>query len=169
MVTTFAEAEKTMGTKKPIRYTVYSALTLIMAVLGLADLIAMPLLYENGMIFSNMSDDVFVFFYFAVAFVCLGLAIFFVSRALKVAVMAPWENDRWKYELYTSLTNISVRRNNKKHKFWYKSGQLKEIEDLICSANKNTELKFERNGNRLLSFEVIDTLNERVIFKGFFI
>ena len=58
---------------------------------------------------------------------------------------------------------------NKKHKFWYKSGQLKEIEDLICSANKNTELKFERNGNRLLSFEVIDTLDERVIFKGFFI
>ena len=169
MVTTFAEAEKTMGNKKPIRYTVYSALSLIMAVLGLADLIAMPLLYEDDTIFSNISDDVFVFFYFAVALVCLVLAIFFVSRALKVAVMAPWENDRWKYELYTSLTNISVRRNNKKHKFWYKSGQLKEIENLIYSANKNTELKFERNGNRLLSFEVIDTLNERVIFKGFFI
>ena len=60
LVTSIAEVEKGMGDEKPVRYTVYSALTLIMAVLGLVILIAMPLLFENGTIFPNISDDVFI-------------------------------------------------------------------------------------------------------------
>ena len=58
--TAFAEVEKRMGNKKPVRYTVYGALTLIMGVLGLVVLIAMPLLFDNGAVFPNMSDDVFL-------------------------------------------------------------------------------------------------------------
>ena len=84
-VTIFAEAEKGMGKKKPVRYIVYSALALIMALLGLVDLLAMPLLYENSTFFSNMSQDVFWFCYFSVAFVCIALAILFIICAYKVA------------------------------------------------------------------------------------
>ena len=168
MVTTFAEAEKGMGKKKPIRYTVYSALTLIMAALGLVDLIAMPLLYENCTVFSNMSQDVFLFCYFSVAFVCIALAILFLICALKVAIMAPLENHKWTYELYSALVDISVRQNNKKLKFWYDIDQLEQIESIVKSASENAELKLETKGNKIVSFTVVDTLNNRVRFTGLF-
>ena len=169
MVTTFAEAEKRMGDRKPIRYTVYSALTLIMAVLGLADLIAMPLLYENGTVFSNVPQNVFLFCYLSVGFVCIALAILFLICAHKVAIMAPLENHKWTYELYSSLVDIAVRRNNKKLKFWYDKGQLEQIESVVKSASENAELKLETKGNKLVLFKVVDTLNQRVIFTGLFI
>ena len=169
MVTTLAEAEKRMGNRKPVRYTVYSALTFIMAVLGLADLIAIPLLYENGIVFSNMSQNVFLFCYLSVGFVCIALAILFFICALKVAIMAPLENHKWTYELYSSLVDIAIRRNNKKLKFCYNKDQLEQIESLVKSVSENAELKLETKENKLVSFKVVDTLNQRVIFTGLFI
>ncbi len=168
-VTAFAEAEKGMGDKKSIRYTVYRALTLIMALLGLADLIAMPLLYEKGTVFSNVPQNVFLFCYLSVGFVCIALAILFLICAFKVAIMAPLKNHKWTYELYSSLVDISVRQNNKKLKFWYDKDQLEHIEGLVKSASENAELKLETKGNKLVLFKVVDTLNQRVIFTGLFI
>ena len=168
MVTTFAEAEKRMGDRKPIRYTVYSALTLIMAVFGLADLIAMPLLYENGTVFLNVPQNVFLFCYLSVGFVCIALAILFLIRALKVAIMAPLENYKWRYELYSSLVDIAVRKNNKKLKFWYDIDQLEQIKSLVKSASENAELKLETKGSKIVSFTVVDTLNNSIRFKGLF-
>ena len=168
-VTALAEMEKGMGDRKPIRYTVYSALTLIMAVFGLADLIAMPFLYENGTLFSNMPQSLFLFFYISVGFVCIALAILSLSRALKVAIMAPLENHKWIYELYSSLVDISVRQNNKKLKFWYDIDQLEQIKSLVKSASENAELKLETKGSKLVSFKVVDTLNNSVRFTGYFI
>ncbi len=168
VVTTFAEVEKGMGKKKPIRYTVYSALTLVMAVLGLANLIAMPLLYENGTVFSNVSQNVFLFCYLSVGFVCIALAILFLICALKVIIITPLENHKWTYELYSSLVDISVRQNNKKLKFWYDKGQLEQIESVVKSASKNAELRLEMKGNKTVSFTVVDKTNNSVIFKGLF-
>ena len=168
LVTSIAELEKGMGDEKPVRYTVYGALTLIMAVLGLVILIAMPLLYENGTAFSNMPQSVFLFFYISVVFVCIALAILFLNRALKVAIMAPLENHKWTYELYSSLVDISIRQNNKKLKFWYDIDQLEQIDSLVKSASENAELKLETKGKKIVSFTVIDTLNDRVIFTGLF-
>lgn len=168
IVTTFAEAEKRMGNRKPIRYIVYSALIPIMAVLGLTDLIAMPLLYENGIVFSNVPQNVFLFCYLSVGFVCVALAILFLIYAIKVAIMTPLENHKWIYELYSSLVDISVCQNNKKLKFWYDKDQLEQIESLVKSASENAELKLETKGNKLVSFRVVDNLNQRVIFTGMF-
>ena len=168
LVTSIAELEKGMGDEKPVRYIVYSALTLIMAVLGLVILIAMPLLYENGTAFSNMPQNIFLFFYISVVFLCIALAILFLSRALKVAIMAPLENHKWTYELYSSLVDIAVRKNNKKLKFWYDVDQLEQIEGLVKSASENVELKLETKGKKIVSFTVVDTLNDRVIFTGLF-
>ncbi|MBE6665862.1 MAG: hypothetical protein E7603_06570 [Ruminococcaceae bacterium] len=74
----------------------------------------------------------------------------------------------WYSPLYFSLVDISVRQNNKKHKFWYKIEQLEQIKDLVKSASENAELKLETKGNRLVSFTVTDTLNNSVRFKGLF-
>ena len=82
--------------------------------------------------------------------------------------MAPYENNKWKFELYSSLVDISVRKNNKKHKFWYNVDQLEQIENLVKSASENAELKLETKGNTLVSFTVIDTLNDSVRFTGYF-
>jgi len=85
IVTAVAEAEKEMGKKKPVRYTVYCVFMLLFGVIGLAYLFVMPLLFENGTIFPNMSDDVFLLCWISGAVVCIAFAIFFLSRALKVA------------------------------------------------------------------------------------
>ena len=58
IVTAVAEAEKEMGNKKPVRYTVYCVFMLLFAVIGLAYLFAMPLLFENVTIFSNMFNSI---------------------------------------------------------------------------------------------------------------
>ena len=169
MVTAIAEAEKGMGDKKPVRYTIYSALALLFSVIGFTGLITLPLLFDNGTIFPNMSDGFFAILLISVAFVCVSLAIIFFIRAYKIALMAPLENHKWTYELYSSLVDISVRQNNKKLKFWYDKNQLEQIESLVKSASENAELKLETKGNKLVSFKVVDILNQRVIFTGLFI
>lgn len=168
VVTAFAEAEKGMGDKKPVRYTVYSALVLFMGVLGLVCLFAMPLLFENGTIFPNMSDDVFLLCYISVASVCIALAIFFLVRAYNVALWAPLENLEQYCALEDLLVGIAVRKNNKKGKFWYDENQLDKIEDLVHSANKNYKVELQRKGSKIVSFQVVDNSNCRVVFKGSF-
>ena len=165
----FAEAEKGMGNKKPVRYTVYCVFMLLFAVIGLAYLFAIPLLFKNGTIFSNMSDDDFLLCWISGTIVCIAFAIFFLVRAYNVALMVPLKNHKWTYELYSSLVDIAVRRNNKKLKFWYDKGQLEQIESVVKSASENAELKLETKGNKLVLFKVVDTLNQRVIFTGLFI
>lgn len=94
-VTSMAEAEKRMGgKKKPIKYTVYCALMLLMSVLGLAVLFVVPLLYEKGIVFQTMSDDVFAFCYISGAVICIILAFVFLGLAYKTALMVPFENDK---------------------------------------------------------------------------
>lgn len=169
IVTAIAEAEKGMGDKRPVRYTVYSASALIMALFGLVDFIVIPLLYENGAIFSNMSQNVFLFCYISVGFVCIALAILFLSLAFKVGIRGIIKNDKWKDELYTSLIDISVRKNSKKHKLWYDADQLEKIESLVSAASDNAIINVERKSDRLISFTVVDAENSNIVFTGFFI
>ncbi len=169
MIGVFTEAEKGMGSKRPARYTVYIALVIVMSVLGLADLVVMPMLYENGVALADLSDGEFALFYFFVAIMCIALAMFFLSRAFRVAIMAPLEQDRWRYELYNALVGMAVRKNNKKLKFWYSADQLDRIEDLVKSASDHTELKLETRENKPVRFFVVDTANGRVVFTGRFV
>ncbi len=75
----------------------------------------------------------------------------------------------WHYSIYTSLIDISVRRNNKKRRFWYEIDQIKKIEDVVSVANEYAELKWNKKDDKLVSFNVIDTLNDQVVFTGIFI
>jgi len=75
----------------------------------------------------------------------------------------------WYSPLYMSLVDISVRQNNKKNKFWYDIEQLEQIENLVKSVSENAELKLESKGNKLVSFKVVDIMNQRVIFTGLFV
>ena len=169
LVGVFAEAEKGMGGKRPARYTVYIALVIVMSVLGLADLVVMPMLYEKGVALADLSDGEFLLFYFSVAIMCIALAVFFLSRAFWVAITAPVEQGRWRYELYNALVGMAVRKNNKKLKFWYNTDQLDRIEDLVKSASDHVELKLETQGSKLVAFFVVDTANGRVVFTGRFV
>ena len=81
----------------------------------------------------------------------------------------PFKKIEWYSPLYTALVDISARQNNKKHKFWYEKEQLKEIEDMVSAASENAELKTEEMSGKLVSFTVFDTLNNHVMFTGFFI
>ena len=74
----------------------------------------------------------------------------------------------WYSPLYFSLVDISIRQNNKKHKFWYDIHQLEQIEKIVKSASENAELKLEMKGNKTVSFMVVDKTNNSVIFKGLF-
>jgi len=85
-----------------------------------------------------------------------------------VAIMAPLENYKWIYELYSALVDIAVRKNNKKLKFWYDVDQLEQIKSLVKSASENAELKLETKGSEIVSFTVVDTSNNSVRFKGLF-
>ena len=76
-----------------------------------------------------------------------------------------WE---WHFPLYTSLIDVSVRQNRKKHKYWYDKDQLEQIENLVKSASKNAELKLETKGNKTVYFTVVDKTDNSVIFKGLF-
>lgn len=169
LVGVFTEAEKGMGSKRPARYTVYIALVIAMSALGIADLAVMPMLYENGVALADLSDGEFALFYFFVAIMCIALAMFFLSRAFRVAIMAPLTQEQWRYELYNALVGMAVRKNNKKRKFWYTSDRLDQIEDLVKSASDHTELKLETQGNKPVSFFVVDTANGRVVFTGWFV
>jgi hypothetical protein len=129
----------------------------------------MPLLFENGTIFPNVSDGVFILCCILGAVLCVAFAIFFLVRAYNVALMVSLKNHKWTYELYSSLVDISVRQNDKKLKFWYDKDQLEHIEGLVKSASENAELKIETKGTKVISFKVVDTLNQRVIFTGLFV
>ncbi len=168
LVTNFAEAEKGMGNNKPVQYKIYSALVILMIALELVILIVVPLLFGDGVISSQMLARV-VLFCILSAFICLTLAIFFFIRAYKVVLMSPFEKNKWIYALNASLVDVSIRQNNKKHKFWYDLEQLEQIENLVRSASDNAELKLVTKGNKLVSFTVIDTLSNRVVFTGLFI
>ena len=169
LVGVFAEAEKGMGVKRPARYTVYIALVIVMSVFGLADLVVLPMLYENGVALADLSDGEFALFYFSVAIMCIAFAIFFLFRAFRVAITAPLEQDRWRYEVYNALVGMAVRKNNKKLKFWYSTDRLDQIEDLVKSASDHTELKLETHGNKPVRFFVVDTADGRVVFTGWFV
>ena len=73
------------------------------------------------------------------------------------------------YSLWESLVDISVRKNNKKGKYWYNKDQLERIENLVKSASYDAELKLQTKENKPISFTVFDTLNSRVVFTGYFI
>lgn len=79
-----------------------------------------------------------------------------------------FEKTEWYHPLYTSLVDISVRQNNKKHKFWYDKDQLEQIEKIVNYVSPNAELTLETRGNKIVSFTVIDTLNNSVRFTGYF-
>lgn len=81
----------------------------------------------------------------------------------------PFEKNEWYHPLYASLVDISIRQNNKKHKFWYYTDQLEYIEGLVKSVSENAEFKLETRKNKIVSFMVVDTVNNSVRFTGFFI
>lgn len=167
-VTAFAEAEKEMGDKKPIRYKIYIALAIVMSILGIIDTIALPMLYEKSAVLSKMPEENFAFCYIFIAVACLAFAFFFLARAFKLAKNTLREKDKWKNELYFSLIAISIRQNNKKLKFWYSEAQLEQIEKMVKSASENAGFALETKGDKPVSFSVTDMRNNRVIFTGFF-
>lgn len=169
LVTFFAEAEKGMGDKKPVQYKIYSFLVSLMAGVELVILFAVPILFENGVILSSMSDGVFVLCFLLLCIICLALTIFFLVRLYNAALMAPLEKYKWKSDLYTALTQIAVRKSNKKHKFWYDKDQLEQIENMVKDVSENAEWQLETKGNKPVSFTVVDTLNNRVVFTGYFL
>ena len=91
------------------------------------------------------------------------------KRTAKIPRKKPFKEIEWYSPLYFSLVDISIRQNNKKQKFWYDIEQLGQIENLVKSASKNAELKLETKGNKIISFTVVDTLNNSVRFTGLFI
>ena len=157
-----------MGDKKPVRYTVSMVLSILFSVSGLVWLFGALLLFDKGAIFPNISDEIFLFLLFSVDFLFVFLAIIFFVRAYKIALMSPFENFNRKYELYSALVDISVRQNNKKHKFWYDIDQLEKIKKIVETASPNAELRLEMKGNKTVSFMVVDKTNNSVIFKGLF-
>ena len=167
-VTAIAEAEKVMGDKKPVRYTVYSVLAFLFAMIGLIYLFGMILLFMDGIIFPNMSDEVFFICWLVGAIVFIALASFFLNRAFNVALTAPFENFEWTPKLYASLVDIAVRKS-KKQKFWYNIDQLELIKKTVKSVSENAELRLETQGNKIVSFTVVDTRNYRVRFTGYFL
>jgi hypothetical protein len=165
---TLSEAESKMGDKKPVRYTVYMVFSILFSMIGLAWLFGLPILFDKGAIFPNISDEIFLFLLFSVDIVFISFAIIFFIRVYKIAQMAPFEKINRKYELYSALVDISVRQNNKKLKYWYDVDQLPQIEDLLCSASEHAEVRTYAKNGKLVSFEVVDTLNEHVVFRGLF-
>ena len=91
------------------------------------------------------------------------------KNTVKTPRQKPFEKTEWYSLLYTALVDISIRRNNKKLKFWYDQEQLEQIENLLKSASQNAELKLETKANKPVAFTVVDTLNNSVVFTGSFI
>ena len=77
--------------------------------------------------------------------------------------------NQWHFPLYTALIELSARRNKKKHRFWYRSDQLERIENLVNAASENAALKIQTKEEKPVSFTVIDTLNDHVVFTGRFV
>lgn len=114
--------------------------------------------------------------YFALA-VCIIFLAFYGIFERKVNKMTgrkekpvkKLENIEWYFPLYDSLAELAIRQNPKKHKFWYDKGQLEQIGDAVRAASENAELRLDYRGDRLVSFTVVDTLNNLVRFTGHFV
>ena len=116
------------------------------------------------------------------AFACLTTLILFVFIALfehrlhalrreekKASTAKKLKRTEWYFPLYSSLIELSVRRNKKKHKFWYEITQLGEIETLARAASGHAEVRVTQDGDKPVSFTVVDTLNDRGMFTGYFL
>ena len=79
------------------------------------------------------------------------------------------KRSEWHSRLWVSLEDIAARKNKKKLEFWFDKDQLKQIEKLVKAASKDTELRLETKENKLVSFTVIDTFDNKVIFTGEFL
>ena len=90
------------------------------------------------------------------------------KRTAKTPRKKPFKEIEWYSPLYFSLVDISIRQNNKKQKFWYDKDQLEQIEKIVNYVSQNAELTLETRGNKIVSFTVIDTLNNSVRFTGYF-
>ena len=56
------------------------------------------------------------------------------KNTTKMSRKKPFKKNEWHYTLYMTLVDISVRKNNKKLKFWYNTDQLEQIENLVKFA-----------------------------------
>lgn len=87
------------------------------------------------------------------------------NRSIKKLI----KRSEWHSRLWVSLEDIAARKNKKKLEFWFDKDQLKQIEKLVKAASKDTELRLETKESKLVSFTVIDTFDNTVIFTGSFI
>lgn len=159
---------KSKNIKFPLKYKVYNALIYAMAFLEIVSFAAMCFLAENEDVRPPFlqKDMTLALIGLGGMLLSCGLMIFFFLRAYAIKE----ETLRgWQYPLCTALIRIAVQKNNRKRKFWYQTAQLDEIENLIQSAAEKVVLKLERKGDKLVSFTVVNTLNDRVVFTGLFI
>jgi len=161
--------------KYPKKYRIYTILCIIGIVLMFAYIAVTLKLLENIKSLPQFfQNEYLIFSVFAIVeFVSLILTFFFAFKVGKIRKETRKEYEKfrfgWSFPLYAALSDISVRKSNKKHKFWYDKEQLEQIENLVKSASENAELKLETKGNKAVSFTVIDTLTNRVVFTGSFI
>lgn len=76
---------------------------------------------------------------------------------------------KWSAPLYKSLVALSVCSYKKRRNFRYKPEQLREIEEAVREASKYAELQLTREGGKLVSFRVVDTLTQTTVFTGEFL
>lgn len=74
----------------------------------------------------------------------------------------------WRFSLYIALKDLCVRSNAKKSKSWFNTDQLPKIEAMVSAASDNARLNVEKRGDKLISFTVIDSLNDCIVFNGDF-
>ena len=91
------------------------------------------------------------------------------SRTKKTPRARGLKKTEWYSQLYYALIDISARKSPKKHKFWYEVSQIDEIKALVSAADECAELRVEENDGEPVYFSVVDTRNDHVMFKGFFI
>lgn len=161
LVTISAEADKIMRKKSRAKYNMYVILSLV--VLGMdTTTIVLAAIFEP-------SGGLFVFLLICFLLLCLGFVVWFFKKALMTAAMAPYEDVKWKFDLSFSLQDIAVRKNNKKHKFWYEVSQIDKIEEILDTCGENVELKLETKGKKKVSFSIVDMNDNILVFKGYFI
>lgn len=169
LVTALAEQnKKAKNVKYPIKYKVYNALIYLMFFLEFGTIAAIGFFVENKAALPLLlqNDMTIALIGIGVMLICVGLMIFSYCRAYAIREEMI---QGWQYPLHTALIGIAVRENSKKHKFWYDTAQVEEIGELLQGITEYAELKLERKGDKFISFTVIDTLNNHVVFEGFFI
>ena len=161
IVTTCAESEKRMGKKSLDKYKLNLALSLFVSAFAIVFIVLTAIFKPAG--------TLFVFIFVCILLVCLALILHFFKQALFTAAMAPYEDVKWKFDLSFSLQDIAVRKNNKKHKFWYEVSQIDKIEEILDTCGENVELKLETKGKKKVSFSIVDMNDNILVFKGYFI